>query len=569
MTTVMKLDGAPGVGKTTALFETVNSLAAEDHRLNDILYLTFTRASRIEAAVELQQIYPSEEWSEIKKRARTFHGAALVTCLNADEIEDVDRQIITQADNENIYATFCRRQGLDYNHDKTDTLRERTEGGSDPEAGGNRLFAISEFLSLSRRPVEDHYRAPVTSPLPPSATREVLKAWTEFKRSAADLPLFEHHDYVERAIEIGGISSARSLFIDEFQDLSPLEYTLYKCWRESDEFENIYIAGDPNQSIYSFREARPFYFENTPADRVTHRKKSYRVPDAPARVARGILDTHPDTDPAGFRSAEGSGGTARVESIEDDASLAQLVRRALVSHDGEQADVFLLTRTNRQVRALGGTLRRKGIPYTTLGSTSDLWNGTLTNLHRSLSRLREGENVPAPSVKTLLDAVPSSTRNEREEALAGGRVIWSNLDDDDVFAHEDVRRAFPEDVSDIASQLPGIQSYRREALVNALIAGSTSPSQAVTIGTIHAAKGLEAPCVLLFDAYSKRVEDAYYADSETAAEEHRLYYVGATRASESLYIVRDHFDGPVFPGFEGTIPTSDAADSDESNEGVA
>jgi DNA helicase-2/ATP-dependent DNA helicase PcrA len=564
MTTVTKLDGAPGVGKTTALFETVESLAAEDHQLDDILYLTFTRASRQEAIVELRDVYPSADRTDVKKRARTFHGAALVTCLAEDVIEDPEVQVITREDDEAVYATFCRQEGLDYDPDESDPFQDGAVGDG-PDASGNRLFAIAEFLALSRRPVEEFHRAPVPSPLSPTETKTVLEAWTEFKASAAELPLFEHHDYVERAIEIGGVYPSRSLFIDEFQDLSPLEYTLYKCWRESGEFENIYIAGDGNQSIYSFREARPYYFENTPVDHVTQRKESYRVPAAPARVARGLLDAHPETDPAGFRAAAGGNGTAQVVSAESDAALAQLVRRAIATHDGEQADVYLLARTNRHVRSLGASLRREGIPYGTLGSMSDLWNGTLTHLYRALSRLRDGDTVPAPTVKTLLDAVPSSTRSDRLEALAGGRVMWNDLGEDDHIAHEDIRQAFPEDVSTLAGQLPSIQSYRREALINALSAETPVPPQAVTIGTIHAAKGLEAPCVCLFDAYSKRVEDAYYADTETAAEEHRLYYVGATRCSETLAIVRDHFDGPVFPGFEGTIPTSNA-NGDESNE---
>jgi DNA helicase-2/ATP-dependent DNA helicase PcrA len=568
MTTVTKLDGAPGVGKTTALFDTVESLAAEGHQLDDVLYLTFTRASRQEAIAELRDVYPSAERRDVKKRARTFHGAALVTCLAEGAIEDPEEQIITREDDEDVYATFCRQEGLDYDPDESDPFQDGAVGDG-PDASGNRLFAIAEFLALSRRPVEEFHRAPVASPLSPSDTQTVLEAWDEFKASAAELPLFEHHDYVERAIEIGGVFPGRSLFIDEFQDLSPLEYTLYKRWRESGEFENIYIAGDPNQSVYSFREARPYYFENTPVDHVTQRKMSYRVREAPASVARGVLDAHPATDPSGFHSAEGGSGAVRVASAESDSALGELVRRNQDMHDGEQADVFILSRTNRHVRAIGAALRREGIPYSTLGSMSDLWTGTLARLYRSLSRLRDGDNVPAPTVKTLLDAVPSSTRADRESALAGGRVLWDKIEDDKHFSHEDVRRAFPEDVGTLAGQLPGLQSYRREALINALSTGTTTSPGAVAIGTIHSAKGLEAPCVLLSDAYSKRVEDAYYADAETAAEEHRLYYVGATRCSFSLVIVRDYFDGPVFPGFEGTIPTSDADSGDESNEVVA
>jgi len=63
----------------------------------------------------------------------------------------------------------------------------------------------------------------------------------------------------------------------------------------------------------------------------------------------------------------------------------------------------------------------------------------------------------------------------------------------------------------------------------------------VQLGTIHAAKGLEADTVLLFDGYTSQLEDIYADESDVRAEEHRLYYVGATRASEELAVARGFF----------------------------
>lgn len=576
MTTVTKLDGAPGVGKTTALFETVEDLAKDGYALDDILYLTFTRASRGEAREELGDVFTGAERRDVKKRALTVHGAALVACLVDGPIENPGVQVITRDDDPDVYATFCRRNGLEFAPDESDPFRDGA-AETEPDASGNQLLAIAEFLALSRRPHKDFHRAPVSSPFSPSMTVELLEAWDAFKQAGTTFPnddgdeitgsFYEHHDYVEEAIEWSLVYPGRALFIDEFQDLSPLEYSLYKKWRESGQFDRIYIAGDPNQSIYGFREANPYYFENTPVDDVMWRKESYRVREAPAAVARGVLDAHPATDPSGFHSASGDGGSARAASAASDAALAELVRRNRATHDGELADVFVLARTNRHVRAIGSTLRREGVPYTTLGVASDLWTGGLAGLYRALVRLRDGEPVPALGVKALLDALPESAREGREEAL-GGPLMWTEFDEDDHFIHEDARSAFPEPPAQLAKQLPALAPYRREAIVNALTAGESAPPHTVAIGTIHGSKGLEAPCVLLSDASSSAVEDAYYADKEAAAEEHRLYYVGATRCSETLVIVRDLFDGPVFPGFAGDIPTSPASDDDDDGNEV-
>lgn len=78
---------------------------------------------------------------------------------------------------------------------------------------------------------------------------------------------------------------------------------------------------------------------------------------------------------------------------------------------------------------------------------------------------------------------------------------------------------------------------------------------AIKVGTIHSSKGLEAPCTHLFDGYPGRMKREY-RNGRNADEEHRLYYVGATRASETLRVITD-FDGmgaEVFPAFEGGLP---------------
>ena len=48
-----------------------------------------------------------------------------------------------------------------------------------------------------------------------------------------------------------------------------------------------------------------------------------------------------------------------------------------------------------------------------------------------------------------------------------------------------------------------------------------------------------------------------YRSGETRAEEHRIYYVGATRASESLHVVDGFFDGPRVPIFADGLPGHD------------
>lgn len=45
-----------------------------------------------------------------------------------------------------------------------------------------------------------------------------------------------------------------------------------------------------------------------------------------------------------------------------------------------------------------------------------------------------------------------------------------------------------------------------------------------------------------------------YRSGETRAKEHRIYYFGATHASESLHMVDGFFDGPRILIFAGGLP---------------
>lgn len=67
------------------------------------------------------------------------------------------------------------------------------------------------------------------------------------------------------------------------------------------------------------------------------------------------------------------------------------------------------------------------------------------------------------------------------------------------------------------------------------------------MGTIHAAKGLGAPCVLVFPGYSHKQLERYQEDRSVEAEERRLFYVAMTRAQQTALVVHDYFDGEEFP----------------------
>lgn len=543
MTEVVRISGLPGCGKTTRLMELV---AEEGRRPTNIYYVTFSRSAVEETEEELLNIYADADaeadTDAVESAARTFHSLALCQ-VRGELFDDLGEQIISPESTPDLYERFAERWGLRFDRNAADPLRADDTGGEVPD--GNRLFDVHAQLRLRHLPPEKCRQQPIELPRGVERTTKMLEAWEKFKaagRPDEGLRLFEHHDYVHECVQRGYAPDADVLFIDEFQDLSPLEYKLFKTWRDSGDLDRIYIAGDANQSIYgSFRAARPEFFRETPVDREEELRASYRCPAEIVATARQIHGTD-------FRS-QSSGGRVGHVTLPNADALAASVADAVDEHSETDGNtLFLLTRTNWQVAQLTKSLREAGIPHTRLGRRSSLWDDKMGRLLYALRGLRDGTPILAKGAKALLNTAEG--QRGRMFGDDDAPMLWSGVDlEDSALSSSDLWTAFPDarTAADIIDLLD-IKEWRADELHGALGRTDGIDPQDVKIGTIHAAKGLEATAVMLFAESSPSVLEAYH-DGQTA-EEHRLYFVGATRASAELRIVHDFFDADTFPLFE-------------------
>lgn len=546
---VVRLNGCPGAGKTYSLIQYAEQERREhDRGIDDLLFCTFTRAGMADMAGDLVDVsgFRASE-SEIRDRVKTVHGTALGAALRNDAIElppdssNLDRAIIYDMQQDaHVYREFCEQHGLSFTPQETNPLK-LVRDGEDVDPTGNRLFAIYQWLKLERKPLRKHIEAPVGLPMADRRVHDLLEAWEAFKRDHYESRKYEHVDYIDLCIDRGYAPETDVLFIDEFQDLSPQEYLLYKTWRDSGRIDRVYIAGDVNQSIYSFRAGTPWYFRETPVDREEYVTESYRCPAAVVDVARTALEACGETDPQGF-AAKTDGGTATHVSLDNDDALGAAVGNTLDQyddHDDDETVVFLLARTNYQVGRIGTALGEAGIPFKGLSGRMDPWDETLTSALRVLRALRDGESVPKPALNKLLASNVGGYKHRRQTLrMLDGALMG------DYYRADSVWQAFEDcaDVREIAS-LVDVSDYQREMLRAAVATDVAPDPRRVRVGTIHAAKGSEAPVVYLFNAVSKRIHDEYLR-GDTRAEEHRVTYVGATRASEELYVVENYFGSP-------------------------
>lgn len=549
---VVKLNGAPGCGKTTQLFKYLVE-EQRDNRLSheDVYFLTFTVSGKEETKDKLEPVFPEADEEEVRQRAKTVHGAALSACIVNDGLATPREQQTYQAlilyDMEQdayAYRDFCERFALDFSSDESDPL-QLVMNGETVETDGNKLFAIYNWLKLERKPLEKFNEAPVGVKFSDRETLQLLREWEAHKQHFYEDPRYEHVDYVDIAIDNGYAPLVDVLFIDEFQDLSPQEYLLFKTWRDSGVIDRIYIAGDQNQSIYSFRSGTPWYFQETPVDREEYVTESYRCPSKIVDVASTALDTCPYTDPQGFH-ANRQGGSVELERWEHSDPLAESIITTVNDYDLERWDaeddvgvVLLLARTNYQVGRIGKALNEHGIPYQFLGDDRGRpWTPKMQRFLSVLTALREDRNVPQMTLDEMFGQMTSWTeRRERLVELSSARLMG------DFYDAEHVWEVFPDcsSVEDFVDAIADLPDWEHRMLVNALESDiNPLDPNLVKVGTIHAAKGSQAPNVYLFNSISKRVHDSY-ASGNTRAEEHRVTYVAATRASERLVVVEDFF----------------------------
>ena len=152
--------------------------------------------------------------------------------------------------------------------------------------------------------------------------------------------------------------------------------------------------------------------------------------------------------------------------------------------------------------------------------------------------------VPDDLSDALIDLAPNS--EERREMSSAPDLGGLGAQGSAV----DIWTAFPgcSSARDIV-QTFDVKEYVGEMIRGAMQSDVDLTPGLVEVGTIHSVKGREASAVVVFDGYPHRLRAEYDADPEFAAEEDRLAYVAATRASQTLVIGRDYLGGAEFPPF--------------------
>ena len=300
----------------------------------------------------------------------------------------------------------------------------------------------------------------------------------------------------------------RYFTVDEYQDVSPLQQRLLDLWLGKR--NDICVVGDPAQTIYSFAGATPAFLLNFtnkyPEAEVIRLTSGYRSTPEIINTANTILRSASlghELDPINGHGDQPQALGYRSEKEEADA-LVQLIQ-ADINNGLATQDIAILTRTNAQLEILESALSASGI------------ENQIRNSERFFNR---------PEVKEIIKTIRSASVLSESDWLADLRDALKP------FGESEYVRSFMQLARELEAEgLTSLRAFLRE-LEDRAEQNNPPTLPGVALATLHAAKGLEWKKVYLAGVSAETLPWG----AQPIDEERRLFYVGITRAEQSLVI---------------------------------
>ncbi len=164
------------------------------------------------------------------------------------------------------------------------------------------------------------------------------------------------------------------VLVDEFQDTNMAQYTLLK--HLASVHENIFVVGDPDQSVYRWRGAdyrNVLRFEQDfPDAQVILLEQNYRSTQAILDAAMAVIDRNPNRKRKSLFTERGRGSKAILHETYDDreeaAFVVDTIQKSVSRRIAQPGDFAIMYRTNAQSRVLEEAFLAAGLPYKLVGA---------------------------------------------------------------------------------------------------------------------------------------------------------------------------------------------------------
>lgn len=376
------------------------------------------------------------------------------------------------------------------------------------------------------------------------------------------------------------------ILVDEMQDTNPLQWRILELLSDA----QLFCVGDDAQSIYAFRGADfrnvHEFRQRLPNADILKLQENYRSTQSILDIANWLLAQSPLHYDKELHAHRGRGEKPVLIDFETKSDEAYWIAQDLQHrHEGgaRWSDHMVLTRSAWSAKAVEGALIDHDIPYKFIGGTSLLEAAhvkDLLSLARCALNKRDelawmrylkfwpkiGDVTAAKVVDALLKAeaaadplpILEATLPKRDDILQGVKLILQYRAEPQIalrvatqhmngtyanrYDRWESRAADLRLLAELASRykdlLTFVEAYTLDP-VNNTEEDTSETDDAVSLITVHSAKGTEAPV-----CYCIGVQPGVYphvrslGDTNAEEEERRILYVALTRAQNELFITR-------------------------------
>ncbi len=385
------------------------------------------------------------------------------------------------------------------------------------------------------------------------------------------------------------------ILVDEYQDTNEVQYQFNKLL--ASKYRNLFVVGDANQSIYGFRNANfrnILNFEKDYKDAyVVTLESNYRSTNNILECANCVIRNNKERKELNLKGTIGDGVKTQYITCENGKMEALTIIdeiKKLYNQGYDYKDIGILYRTNGQSRLLEEVFLKENIPYNVVGAyyfyqrkeIKDLLSylKLINNqnddiaLRRVINEPKRGigekaiENLSNEATRigsSMFDAISKGRelafkelildmikaqdnlsltefidyvidKSGMKESLTSEKTLENDLRLDNLEEFKSVTASFEERTGSV-----NLSDFLEEISLVADISEHKEEKDAVTLMTIHSAKGLEFDCVFLCGMEEGIFphQNSFGSDAEIE-EERRLCYVGITRARKVLYLTNAH-----------------------------
>lgn len=580
---VMHVDGpclvlaGAGSGKTRVLTERIVNLINNGVSPYNILAITFTN----KAAREMRErVYNSIEEEANKIFIGTFHSLGLkIVRENASVIGYSNNVTILDRDDVNtLIKRFMKELNLDTEHYPVKSILNKISFAK------NEGLSPEEFDKFAKAPLDmaackvyKMYESALKRSNSVDFDDLLILPLRIFKKDKSVLEKYQEH--------------FKYILVDEYQDTNMVQYDMCKLF--ASKYRNLFVVGDMDQSIYSFRFANYMNVINFEKDnkdaKVIVLDENYRSTNNILNAANDVIKNNKERKEKNLWSSKGDGDKIkyiRCDNELEEASTVVRLTKELLDKGEKPSEIAVLYRTNGQSRVFEEAFLKENIPFKIVGSyffynrkeIKDLIsymhliynNNDDASLERVINVPRRG--IGSKTIERLRSEASISDKSMFEVVNSGKELGFKNLIIDltneskntdlvglvDVILDKTGIRKELEEKNDLESEirLENLNEFKsialafqekgifslEEFLENISLVSDKNEYKEVDDGinlmTLHSAKGLEFNDVFLVGMEEGIFPHNRSFESESELEEERrLCYVGITRAKEHLWLM--------------------------------